>query len=82
MADVMTDDEWQAHVTREAAREIGEWLFARGAGKLRSPIASLTLEELEAMASSAITRWIVLQSQRLATANWPHEDPIRKLLLG
>lgn len=47
----MTDDEWQAHVTRESAKEIGEWLSARGTGKLRSPIASLTLPELEAMAS-------------------------------
>jgi hypothetical protein len=78
----MSEDEWQAHVKREAAREIGEWLSARGAGKLRSPIASLTLLELEAMASCAITRWIVLQSQRLARAGWPAEDPIRKLLLG
>ena len=78
----MTDDEWQAHVTREAAREIGEWLSARGAGKLRSPIASLTLQELEAMASCAISRWIVLQSERLARANWPRDDPIGKLLLG
>lgn len=78
----MTDDEWQAHVTCEAAKEIGEWLSARGAGKLRSPIASLSLPDLEAMASAAISRWIVLQSERLARADWPAEDPIRKLLLG
>jgi hypothetical protein len=79
---LMTDDEWQAHVTRETAKEIGEWLSARGTGKLRSPIASLTLGDLEAMAASAISRWIVLQSQRLARAGWPAEDPIRRLLLG
>ena len=78
----MSEDEWQAHVTREAAREMGEWLSARGAGKLKSPIASLTLGDLEAMAASAITRWIVLQSERLARVDWPREDPIRKLLLG
>jgi hypothetical protein len=34
------------------------------------------------MAASAISRWIVLQSERLAKADWPREDPIRKLLLG
>jgi hypothetical protein len=78
----MSEDEWQAHVTRESAKEIGEWLSARGTGKLRSPIASLTLPELEAIASSAITRWIVLQSERLARTNWPRDDPVRKLLLG
>jgi hypothetical protein len=78
----MSEDEWQAHATREAAREIGEWLSARGAGRLKSPIASLTLGDLEAMAASAISRWIVLQSERLARAGWPAEDPIRKLLLA
>jgi hypothetical protein len=78
----VSKDEWQTHVMREAAREIGEWLSARGAGKLQSPIASLTLSELEAMAASAISLWIVLQSQRLAKADWPRQDPIHKLLLG
>jgi hypothetical protein len=78
----VTADEWQAFVTREAAKEMGEWLSARGAGKLRSPIASLTMGDLEAMAASAISRWIVLQSRRLAQAEWPREDPIRRLLLG
>ena len=78
----MTDDEWQAHVTREAAREIGEWLAGKGDGLLRRPVASLTMADLEAMATCAISRWIVLQSQRLAKANWPQDDPIRNLLLG
>jgi hypothetical protein len=59
-----------------------EWLSARGAGRLQSPIASFTLGELEAMAASAISRWIVFQSQRLAQANWPHQDAIGRLLLG
>ena len=50
----MTPDEWQAHVTRAAALEIGKWLEARG--KLHQPIASLTLGDLEAMAVNAISR--------------------------
>ena len=49
----MTDDEWQAHVTREAAKEIGAWLEARG--RLDRPISSLTLRDLEAMAENAIS---------------------------
>ncbi len=61
----VTDDEWQAHVTREAAKEIGRWLEARGAGSLRSPIASLTKVDLEAMATNAISRFIVLASHRI-----------------
>ena len=78
----MTDDEWQRHVTREVAREMGEWLAGKSDGLLRRPVASLTMADLEAMASCAISRWIVLQSQRLAKAGWPAEDPIRKLLLA
>ncbi len=76
----MTPDEWQAHVTRESALEIGRWLEARG--KLQGPIASLTLGDLEAMASSAISRWIVLQSGALRKAGWPPGDPVGNLLLG
>ncbi len=77
----MTHDEWQAHVTREAAKEIGRWLEARGAGKLKSPIASLTMADLEAMASNAISRFIVLASQRIAER--PHEsEDLTRLLLG
>ena len=59
----MTDDEWQAHVTREAAKEIGAWLEARG--RLDRPISSLSLRDLEAMADNAISRFIVLASQRI-----------------
>lgn len=82
MADPMTDDQWQAHVTREAAKEIGRWLEAKGAGSLKSPIASLTMADLEAMAANAISCWIVLQSERLDRQGWPKEDPIGRLLLG
>jgi len=58
----MTDNEWQAYVTREAAQEIGAWLEARGG--LDGPIRALSLRDLEAMASNAISRFIVLTSQR------------------
>lgn len=76
----MTPDEWQAHVTRAAALEIGKWLEARG--RLQQPIASLTLGDLEAMAVNAISRWIVMQSERLHRQGWPTDDPIATLLLG
>jgi hypothetical protein len=76
----MTPDEWQVHVTRAAALEIGTWLEARG--RLHQPIASLTLGDLDAMAVNAISRWIVLQSEHLHRLDWPQEDPIAMLLLG
>jgi hypothetical protein len=76
----MTPDEWQAHVTRAAALEIGTWLEARG--KLHQPIASLSLGDLEAMTVNAISRWIVLQSERLQRQDWPQEDPVAMILLG
>ena len=59
----MTDDEWQANVTREAAGEIGAWLEARG--RLDRPINSLSLRDLEAIADNAISRFIVLASHRI-----------------
>ena len=77
----MTDDEWQAHVTNEAAKAIGEWL--EGRGRLHQPIRSLTMPELEAMAQNAISRFIVLASHRIAEE--PDEPGSRKLstlLLG
>ena len=73
-------DRWQAQVTREAALEIGRWLEARG--RLHQPIASLSLGDLEAMASNAISRWIVMQTEKLQRAGWPPEDPIANFLLG
>jgi hypothetical protein len=60
----MTDDEWQAHVTREAAKAIGEWLEGRGG--LHQPIRCLTMPELEAMAQNAISVFIVKTSERIA----------------
>jgi hypothetical protein len=77
----VTDDEWQAHVTREAAKAIGEWLEGRGG--LHQPIRCLTLPDLEAMAQNAISIFIVKTSQRIA--RHPEKSGSRKLstlLLG
>ena len=77
----MTDDEWQTHTTHEAAKAIGQWL--EGRGRLHQPISCLTILELEAMAQNAISRFIVLASERMARR--PDEPGSRKLstlLLG
>ena len=75
----MTEDEWQALVTREAAREIGAWLEARG--RLEKPIRSLTMRDLEAMADNAISRFIVLASRRIQ--EMPEETrPLRSFLMA
>ncbi|MBM3539639.1 MAG: hypothetical protein FJX35_24895 [Alphaproteobacteria bacterium] len=75
----MTADEWQAHVTREAAKAMGQWL--EGRGRLHQPIASLTLADLEAMATNAISRFIVLASHRIKDQPDDAED-LTRLLLG
>lgn len=59
----MTDDEWQAHTTREAAKAIGRWL--EGRGRLQQPIRSLTMRDLEAMAAKANDRFVVLAAERI-----------------
>ena len=53
----------QAQVTHEAAREIGRWLEARG--RLHQPIAALSLGELECMATTAISRFVALATERI-----------------
>lgn len=75
----MTDDEWQAHVTREAAMAIGSWL--EGRGRLHQPIRSLTVRDLEALASAAIARFIVLASERIREAEC-RDDSLPPLLMG
>jgi hypothetical protein len=75
----MTDDEWQAHVTREAAKAIGQWLEGRGG--LHHPVRSLTMRDLEAMASNAIARFIVLASHKIKEQPEGNED-LTRLLLG
>ena len=59
----MTDDAWQAFVTTEAAKAIGSWLEARG--RLHQPLAALTPRELECMATAAISRFVVLATERM-----------------
>jgi hypothetical protein len=77
----MTDDEWQAHVTREAAKAIGEWLEGRGG--LHQPIRSLTMSDLEAMAQNAISMFIVEASKRIAQRpDGPASRKLSMLLLG
>lgn len=73
----MTDDEWQAHVTREAAKAIGEWL--EGSGRLHQPVRCLTISDLEAMATNAIARFVVMSMQRIETS--PRDD-LTRLLRG
>ena len=74
----MSPDEWQAHVTREAAKEVGKWLEARG--RLDRPVASLRLSDLEAVASVAISRFVVLASHKIREAPGQHAE-LEKLLM-
>ena len=76
----MTDDEWQAHVTHEAAKAIGEWLEGRGG--LGRPIHSLSMRDLEAMAQNAISQFIVLTSRRIAQRPLAPASQKLSLLLG
>lgn len=75
----MTENEWQAWMTRRAAMEIGRWL--EGRGRLHQPIAALTVAELEAMAASAISRFVLDAATRARER--PDADPdLTRLLLG
>jgi hypothetical protein len=74
----MTDDQWQAHVTRQAAKAIGEWLEARG--KLHQPIRALTMSDLEALAVAAISSFVVLGCSRIKEEPGEHPDLTRFLL--
>jgi hypothetical protein len=75
----VSPDEWQAHVTTEAALAMGRWLEARG--RLDRPIASLTRRDLECMASNAISRFIVLASERRTAAPDEEERSALDLLI-
>ena len=75
----MSSNEWQAHVTREAAKEIGRWL--EGRGRLHQPILRLTMADLEAMASNAISRFVVLGVARVHEQPTENQD-LTRLLLG
>lgn len=76
----MTDDEWQAHVTHEAAEAIGEWLEGRGG--LHQPIRCLTMPELKAMAQNEISVFIVKTSERIAQHPDEPESQRLSILLG
>lgn len=77
----MTEDEWQTHVIREAAKAIGEWL--EGRGRLQRPIRCLTMPELEAMAQNAISVFVVETSQRMAERpDEPEWQKLSMLLMG
>jgi len=66
----MSENTFQAHATREAALAIGEWLMA--SVKLNRPLRSLTLFELECLATAAINRRIAVRAERAAAG---HPDP-------
>lgn len=71
------DDAWRAFVVCEAGKEIGQWL--EGRGRLHQPIARLTLAELMIMADNAISRFIVLASERSARRD-PQDDALTRFL--
>ncbi|MGE0108174.1 MAG: hypothetical protein AB7S81_00180 [Bdellovibrionales bacterium] len=73
------DDAWRAFVVCEAGKEIGQWL--EGRGRLHHPIARLTLAELTIMADNAISRFIVLASERAARHD-PQDDTLIRFLYG
>ncbi len=80
----MSPEDWQAHVTCEAAKEVGKWLEARGRlahGRLDHPVASLRLSDLKAVASVAISRFVVLASHKIKEAPGQHAD-LETLLIG
>ena len=77
----MRAEQWQAHVTTEAALAMGRWLEARE--RLDQPIRSLTRRDLEAMATAAISRFLVLAAERRARiARGEDRDALDRLLMG
>ena len=73
------DDAWRDFVVCEAGKEIGQWL--EGRGRLHHPIARLTLGELTIMADNAISRFIVLASERIAKQD-PQDNALTRFLYG
>jgi hypothetical protein len=74
----LSDDDWQAFTVQEAAKAIGQCLEARG--RLDQPIKRLTMRDLERMADSAVSRWVVVNSYRLKVC--PRPPPNLTWLLG
>lgn len=75
----LSEAEWLVFLRRETALEIGKWF--EGRGRLEQPIRVLTLKELEAIAEAVATRWIQLNSLRLALAR-PQAKAFEFLLGG
>lgn len=71
-ARVMSNDEWQRFTAEEMAKAVGRWLEARG--RLGRPIHSLTLQDLEGMAETAVARFVVLNSLRLTECRAQAKD--------
>jgi hypothetical protein len=76
----VTDDEWQAHTTREAAKAIGRWLEGRGG--LHQPIRSLTMRDLETMAARANDRFVVLAAARIRNQPEAAAASLRWIMAG
>lgn len=57
---------------------MGEWLIA--ANVLQKPVGNLRIEEMEAMATAAISKAIVQASEEAAAER--HQRPIEMYLLG
>ncbi len=76
----MTDDEWQAHTTHEAAKAIGRWLEGRGG--FHQPIRSLTMRDLEAMAAKANDRFVALAAARIRDEPEESAANLRWLMAG
>ena len=74
----MNSDEWQTHVTRQAAKAMGAWL--EGRGRLHHPISALNMADLEAMAANAIGRFVVLGMERIKTQDCDTQALTRFLL--
>lgn len=76
------EDAMQAAMVRAAALAIGDWL--EGRGRLHQPIASLTLNDLDAMAANAVSAWILARQRaaRDATKKADHPTAADLLLAG
>lgn len=64
LARSLSDDSWQAHVTREAAKAIGDALIE--AELLDHRVERLRTDHLEVLANAAISRYVQLSSERMA----------------
>lgn len=70
---LLSENERQRRITHSAALAMGEWLIS--AGVLRKPVGSLRIEEMEAMATAAISRWVVEWSAE-SVSDRPSSGPL------